>query len=136
MDRSLRWTLVSGAGMLLAGAAGAYAWFSMATFREPAFAGMLFLVIVAASFLGAQAHRRGFRGAALTGAWSGGLGVLGFFGVPFLMWYDEGLDLAALAVIVGIALAFAAACSAGGAYFLARGVDRYRAEHGMAHAPR
>ena len=139
MDRSLRWMLGCGAGMLLGGAAAAYAWFALGTFREPAFAGMLFLVIVAASFLGAQAYRRGLRWAVPTGGLSAAMGILGFFAVPLgppLLDPDSGIDLGAVAFLVGVAAAFAVACAAGGAYFLSRGVDRYRAEHGMVHAPR
>lgn len=136
MDRSLRWMLASGLGMLLAGAAGAYVLFAFAPFREPAFAAMLFVDMLAASFLGAQAHRRGLRGAVPTGALAGGLGILGFFAVPLALYADAGVDVGAVLFLVGAASLFGVACGAGGTCFLARGVDRYRAEHGMRHAPR
>ena len=136
MDRSLRWMLASSLGMFLAGAAGAYVWFSLAVFREPAFAGMLFLDILGASFLGMQAHRRGLRMAVPTGALAGGLGIVGFFSTPLALYWNDGIDVGIVLFLMGVAGAFSLACSAGGTYYLARGVDRHRALHGMAHAPR
>ena len=136
MDRSLRWMLGSGVGAFLAGLAGAYVTFTSATFREPALAAMLFVAIVAGSFLGVRAHRHGLRLAVPTGALSSGLAVVGFFLTPVLLWWDDGIHLGTIGLVAAVAFAFATTCSALGTAFLARGVDRYRARHGMIHAPR
>jgi hypothetical protein len=136
MDRSTAWTLALPAGMAAAGAAVGTAWLRLGTFREPQLAGLLAVAVVLACGFALQMYRRGMPRAVLAGGLGAGCAILGFFGAPIALAWNGGVDAAAALLFIVLLPLVAAGTAAGGTAYLARGVDRYRAQHGMAHAPR
>ena len=148
MEDATLWTWCSLLGLfVLGGAVAAAFWAAPPSFTRTAagattlLGGLVFVDLFLASALGAQVYRRGGRGAPLVGAGSGALFVLGFFGTILGIgaWQDGGLrslDVPAAVIFLAVAPVMLAALSAGGTLFLADGVRRYRAEHGLKHAPR
>lgn len=88
--------------------------------------------------MGAQMYRRDLAGSTLVGALAGALSVMSFFAVPFYVMTQFGYEpptRQVLTMFVVIAPLIAFAISGAGTMVLAGGVRRYRAEHGMVHAP-
>jgi hypothetical protein len=106
--------------------------------------GELVAVLFVATFLGSasatQLFRRGLPGSTLLGALAAGTAVLAYFAFPFLALSTLGVltppDAHAMATFLVVAPLVAAALGAMGAIVLQQGVRRYRAKHGLVHAPK
>lgn len=104
--------------------------------------GELIAVLAFAPFLsaimGAQMFRRDMAGSTLVGGLAGALSVMAFFALPFLVLVQFGYDAPSphvMTMFLGIAPMVSFAISSAGTLLLAGGVRRYRAEHGLKHAP-
>lgn len=136
MDESTLWTWGVPVGMATLGLAGGGLMLATEAFTMPAMVAALFVDLFVASALAVQVHRRGLGRPTLVGGLAGGIGILAFFLVPLWPPFAAGADVAGEVTLLVFAPLVAGALSAGGSLFLARGVDRYRAEHGLVHAPK
>lgn len=109
------------------------------TFAAGHLVAVFFVATFVASAMGAQMYRRDLAGSVLVGAAAGASGVLAFFAAPFYWLTRVGFEPPApgvLGVFLIVAPLVEAALAGGGALFLREGVRRYRARHGLVHAPR
>lgn len=100
---------------------------------------LFFLSAFLSSAMGAQMYRRDLGGSTLVGALAGGLSVLAFFAVPFLVLTYHGFEPPTprvMSMFLGVAPLVTFGISGIGTMVLAGGVRRYREKHGMVHAPR
>lgn len=148
MDESRLWVAGSVAGLFLLGAVAG----STVGVAPPAFAATavgarvflalsIFLVVFLACAFALQIYRRrsrfgsrDVRLAVATAALSAWSAAFAFFGAPLAA--QGGATTPEIIAFLVAAPLLAGALSAGGTAFLARGVDKYRAAHGMAHAPK
>lgn len=136
MEESTLWTSGSLLGCALLGAAGGAIVLAQGSLTEAQFAAAMFVAMFVGSAMGLQLYRRGLGLASATAGGSAGLAVLTFFAVPIGASFGPGTDLAAASLFLVVAPLVAGAVAAAGALLLARGVDRYRSEHGLKHAPK
>lgn len=98
--------------------------------------------VLVAPLLAVQLYRRHGRAALAVGlgAASGALALLAFFGAPFLRWAlpsgFQGVDLEAVTLALLVFPLGTGAFAGLGTLILVDGVRRYRARHGLVHAPR
>lgn len=132
----------------LAAAAGAGAFlgsvFFVAVFLSCAFAlqiyrrrGVSIPLSGTAPLAGSRVGPRGLDASPLVASASSALALFAFFAAPFALDLSRGVPLdeqGALLLLVVVPL-LAAAVSGAGALVLAGGVERYRAQHGLRHAP-
>lgn len=135
MQPSTLWTACTIAGLAVLGAAGGLWVLAAGGFDEAQFAAALFVALFVSSVMGAQLYRRSLGQPVLVAGLAGGAGMLAFFAAPLWLIRDEVAPRGAF-MLLAIAPLVTGALSAAGALFLARGVDRYRREHGMVHAPK
>lgn len=137
MDEPAAWWIALLVGLPLLGAsAGTLVALGAWHYTPAALAGTFFVAAFLSSGLALQAYRRALGRPELLAGASGGLGVLAFFGAALALGPGVDADPLAALVLLGAAPVAAGAIAAAGASVLAKGVDRYRAEHGMRHAPR
>lgn len=135
MQARTAWTGGSLGACGLAGAIGGGFAHVQGQLSEGQLAGALFVAIFSGAALGSQLYRRGLGRPTFVAAACAFLAMSAFFAVPLLL--REGPPPAAYELLTLLVMAplIAGASAAGGAAFLARGVDEYRAEHGLVHAP-
>lgn len=136
MEESTLWTVGSLLGCALLGAAGGALVLAQGSLTEAQFAAAMFVAMFVGPAMGLQLYRRGLGKATATAGACGALAVLAFFAIPVGASFGPDTDLGAISLFLVVAPMVAGAVSAGGALFLARGVDRYRSEHGLKHAPK
>jgi len=137
MQESTLWAVTSVAGLTVLGGSAGAAVVLTDHLSPAAFAATMFAAIFLACGFAMQLYRRGHDYATLVGGLAGFLGTFAFFATPTAVDLAQGqsfpaADLAMLLIVPALA---AGALCAGGTLFLMRGVKRYRAKHGMIHAP-
>jgi hypothetical protein len=138
MDESDLWTFGVPAGLALLGGAGGALGLALGV-SAAGFAAAFFVATFLASGLAMQLYRRGSDRAVLVGSVSGALSMLAFFAVPIGASAATGVgdvDEAAAVMLLVVAPLAAGGIAGAGTLVLTDGVRRYRAQHGMRHAPR
>lgn len=145
MDDAIAWAAGTVGGLTLLGAAGGLgllvappALLATEGGAEGAIGAAFFVAVFVACGLAMQIFRRGKPWSALVGASAAGLALLAFFGAPFAIDAARGDAVPArdALVLMLVLPTLAALVAAAGTLLLADGVKRYRAKHGLAHAPR
>ena len=145
MQESTVWTWGTLSGLALFGAtlAGAIyaappAFIQTQVGAESFLAGLLFFILFLAPALAMQLYRRGHDHSTLVGGLGGAAFTFTFFGSIVAMSSVQAagqLDVGASIMFVIVAPLIVGGLSASGTLYLARGVERYRAENGLKHAP-
>lgn len=138
MEESSLWAWGTILGLTVLGGSAGAAFVLTGIFDGAVFAAVLFAAMFLSCGMAMQLYRRGQDYSTLVGGLSGGLSVLAFFAVPIAASGLQGgvLDVQGVAMLLVVAPLVTGGLSAAGTLFLASGVRRYRARHGLRHAPR
>lgn len=137
MQESTLWAVGTVAGLAVLGASAGAAIVLPGSFTPAAFAAIMFGGIFLASGLAMQLYRRGHDYAVLVGGLSGFLGMFLFFATPIgvMLARGDGMPMGDVSLLLVVPALATGGAAAGGTLFLAHGVKRYRAKHGLVHAP-
>lgn len=137
MEESTLWAVGTVGGLTVLGASAGAAIVLTDTFSPVAFAVTLFLAIFLSCGFAMQLYRRGLDYSVLVGGLAGFLSVFAFFAAPVAVSLAQGVtyELQGLLLLLVVPPLVTGASAAFGTLFLMGGVKRYRAKHGMVHAP-